>query len=44
LFALKIFDVIVDYIMIMTVIEVEVGEKVLYDYVNTGKNVYQPER
>ena len=25
-------------------IEVEAGEKVLYDYVNTGKKVYQPER
>ena len=25
-------------------IEVEAGEKVLYDYVNTGKTVYQPER
>jgi tRNA(Arg) A34 adenosine deaminase TadA len=25
-------------------IEVEEGEKVLYDYVNTGKTVYQPER
>ena len=25
-------------------IEIEAGEKVLYDYVNTGKNVYQPER
>lgn len=25
-------------------IEVKAGEKVLYDYVNTGKTVYQPER
>ena len=25
-------------------IEVEAGEKVLYDYVNSGKTVYQPER
>ena len=25
-------------------IEIEAGEKVLYDYVNTGKTVYQPER